>query len=248
MINFSQQLRSHRTPIEGLLLIDLPVHGDGRGWFKENWQREKMLEIGLPDFEPVQNNISYNRSRGTTRGFHAEPWDKFISVADGAIFGAWVDLREGATFGSVFTAELSPSQAVFVPRGVANAFQTLREDTTYSYLVNEHWSAEAQSQYTFLNLADETVAVNWPVPLSEAELSDRDKDHPRLAEVNAMPGKKTLILGANGQLGRSLRRSFADTPDVEFAGREEFDLSDSAAFASVDWSQYATIINASAYT
>ena len=36
---------------------------------------------------------------GTTRGIHAEPWDKFVSVATGRIFGAWVDLRAGPTFG-----------------------------------------------------------------------------------------------------------------------------------------------------
>ncbi|MEI2714277.1 MAG: hypothetical protein V9G04_13540 [Nocardioides sp.] len=39
---------------------DLPVHGDARGWFKENWQREKMVALGLPDFGPVQNNVSFN--------------------------------------------------------------------------------------------------------------------------------------------------------------------------------------------
>lgn len=31
------------TPIPGFLRIDLTVHGDNRGWFKENWQREKMV-------------------------------------------------------------------------------------------------------------------------------------------------------------------------------------------------------------
>ena len=80
-----------------------------------------MVALGLPDFRPVQNNISFNEKAGTTRGIHAEPWDKFISVATGRIFGAWVDLREGPSFGAVFTAELDPSQAIFIPRGVGNA-------------------------------------------------------------------------------------------------------------------------------
>ena len=38
------------TPIPGFLRIDLTVHGDNRGWFKENWQREKMVALVLPDF------------------------------------------------------------------------------------------------------------------------------------------------------------------------------------------------------
>ena len=58
-----------------------PSASDPRGSFKENWQREKMLDIGLPDFGPVQNNVSFNTDRGVTRGIHTEPWDKFISLA-----------------------------------------------------------------------------------------------------------------------------------------------------------------------
>ena len=60
-------LAVHPTAIPGLLIVDLPVHRDNRGWFKENWQREKMLAIGLPDFGPVQNNVSFNGDRGVTR-------------------------------------------------------------------------------------------------------------------------------------------------------------------------------------
>ena len=78
-----------------------------------------MLALGLPDFGPVQNNISFNNEVGVTRGIHAEPWDKFVSVATGRVFGAWVDLREGSSFGAVYTCEIDPSVAVFVPRGVA---------------------------------------------------------------------------------------------------------------------------------
>ncbi|MGY4543801.1 dTDP-4-dehydrorhamnose reductase/dTDP-4-dehydrorhamnose 3,5-epimerase [Arthrobacter sp. UYNi723] len=247
-IEFSKKLTAHETPIPGVVLYDLPVHGDNRGWFKENWQREKMVALGLPDFRPVQNNISFNEKAGTTRGIHAEPWDKFISVATGRIFGAWVDLREGPSFGAVFTAELDPSQAIFIPRGVGNAFQTLEDNTAYTYLVNDHWSADAQGQYTFLNLADETAAIVWPVPLADAELSDKDKAHPRLADVVPMPAKKILVVGADGQLGKALRELYDGDASVEFAGRAGFDLSSEAAFAERNWKNYSTVINAAAYT
>lgn len=244
-VEFSKALSVTETSIPGLLLLDLPVHGDARGWFKENWQREKMVALGLPDFHPVQNNISFNEKVGTTRGIHAEPWDKFVSVATGTIFGAWVDLREGKSFGTVFTATLDPSQAIFVPRGVGNAFQTLTENTAYVYLVNDHWSANAQSQYTFLNLADETAAIDWPISLEKAELSDKDRAHPPLAEVTPMPPKKTLILGANGQLGKALQTIF---PHAETATRADLDLNSDSLNTLRNWSEYQTIINAAAYT
>ena len=243
MTDFGKDLKVTQTPIPGLLVIDLPVHGDARGWFKENWQREKMLAVGLPDFGPVQNNISFNDETGTTRGIHAEPWDKYVSVATGRIFGAWVDLREGPTFGTVFTAELDPAKAIFVPRGVANSYQTLEEDTAYVYLVNDHWSADAE--YSFLNLADESAAIEWPIPLSQVTISEKDLAHPRLAQVKPIQPLKTLILGAQGQLGAALATAF---PSADCVTRSELDIADQAALNSWAWRDYNVVINAAAYT
>jgi dTDP-4-dehydrorhamnose reductase/dTDP-4-dehydrorhamnose 3,5-epimerase len=243
---FGKELAAITTPIPGLLVFELPVHGDSRGWFKENWQREKMLAVGLPDFGPVQNNISFNNDIGTTRGIHAEPWDKWVSVASGRVFGAWVDLREGPTFGTSFTADIDPSRAVFVPRGVANSYQTLEPDTAYTYLVNDHWSPDAE--YSFLNLADETVAIPWPIALDRSEISPKDAAHPRLDGVKPLPPRKTLILGANGQLGTAFRKILSGSPAVDFASRADVDLTDPDLRTLLPWHDYATIINAAAYT
>lgn len=242
-MDYGQQVSVSPTPIPGMVVVTLPVHGDNRGWFKENWQRSKLVELGLPDFGPVQNNISFNEKTGTTRGIHAEPWDKYVSVATGRIFGAWVDLREGESFGQTFTLEVDPSRAVFVPRGVGNAFQTLEPNTAYTYLVNDHWRPDAE--YTFLNLADETANIKWPIPLSDVEISVKDAEHPRLSEVTPMSALSTLILGAGGQLGRALAEAF---PNAIALSREEFDLADDGAYASINWSTVGTVINASAYT
>ncbi|MDO4898402.1 MAG: dTDP-4-dehydrorhamnose reductase [Rothia sp. (in: high G+C Gram-positive bacteria)] len=245
-----KELAVRTTDIPGLLIIDLPQHGDNRGWFKENWQREKMLAAGLPDFGPVQNNISFNATAGTTRGIHAEPWDKYVSVASGRIFGAWVDLRAGSSFGTLVTVELGPDTAVFVPRGVGNSFQTLEDNTAYTYLVNDHWSADAVDGYKFLNLADETVAVPWPISLEQAELSDKDRQHPRLAEVTPLEPAPLLVVGANGQLGRELIKQFeaAGTPYLA-ATRAELDLARPESWAhAYRWRSLRGIINAAAYT
>ena len=242
------ELAVRTTPIPGLLVLDLPVHGDARGWFKENWQREKMLAAGLPDVGPVQNNISYNQAVGVTRGIHAEPWDKYISVASGRVFGAWVDLREGPSFGAAFWHEITPGVAVFVPRGVGNAFQTLEAPAAYTYLVNDHWSAAAQAEYTFLHLADETAAIPWPIPLARAELSAKDQQHPRLAEVVPVPPRRTLVLGGNGQLGRALTSLWEERAEVDVVTRAELDLADPESIEVFDFSPYGTIINAAAHT
>jgi dTDP-4-dehydrorhamnose 3,5-epimerase-like enzyme len=74
---------AEETEIAGLYEISIPVHGDERGWFKENWQTTKMAAAGLPPLNFVQQNVAYNATAGVTRGIHAEPWDKYVSVAVG---------------------------------------------------------------------------------------------------------------------------------------------------------------------
>ena len=251
-MEFEKELSVRETGIEGLKVVELSVHGDPRGWFKENWQRAKMVALGIPDMRVVQNNVSFNARRGVTRGVHAEPWDKFVSVAAGSVFGAWVDLRQGsATYGRVFTCTLDPSRAIYVPRGVGNSFQALEDGTVYTYLVDAHWSAELKRTYTFVNLADPALGIDWPIPLSEATLSEADKGHPMLADVVPMAPRRTLVTGCNGQLGRAVRalaeeRGILDTFD--FCDIDTFDLSDPDAYSRYDWSLYGTVINCGAWT
>jgi dTDP-4-dehydrorhamnose 3,5-epimerase len=171
----------HRTGIDGLLHVELDVHGDSRGWFKESYQRAKLLELGLPDLQVVQNNVSYNDEVGVTRGIHAEPWNKYISLAAGKVFAAIVDLRAGEGFGRVETFTLGVGDALYVPKGCGNSFCTLEPHTVYSYLVDAHWSPEAH--YTHVNLFDETLAIAWPVPREQMVLSDKDLAHPKLGDV-----------------------------------------------------------------
>jgi dTDP-4-dehydrorhamnose 3,5-epimerase/reductase len=237
------EVRLEQTPIPGLVVVHLQLHEDSRGWFKENWQREKMVALGLPDFGPVQNNMSFNAKRGTTRGIHTEPWDKFVSVANGSAFGAWVDMRDGNTYGTVFTAVLDRATAVFVPRGVGNSYQTLEDGVTYSYLVNEHW--RPATPYPALDLADVTVAIRWPIPLDEAEISDKDRNNPSLDAAARMQPKRTLIIGCRGQLGRALQ---ADFPGSDLVDLDELDVTEAGAVAAWPWHEYALVLNAAAYT
>ena len=249
-MDFEKDLRAVETNIPGLVVFDLPVHGDNRGWFKENWQRAKQTNLGLPDFGPVQNNISFNAKKGVTRGIHAEPWDKYISIATGSVFGAWVDLRPGESFGQVYTTILDPSKAIYVPRGVGNSFQALEDGTVYTYLVNAHWSLEQKKTYTFVNLADPELNIQWPIPLEDSERSEADLHHPMLRDAKPMAPRRTMVTGCNGQLGHAIR-DYVESHGLEgfeFNDIDTFDFSDPAQYDQFDWSLYGTIINAGAYT
>lgn len=186
--NFFEKALAGRTieAIPGMIEFDIPVHGDNRGWFKENFQKEKMLPLGFPESffkeNKLQNNVSLSR-KGVLRGLHAEPWDKYISVADnGRVLGSWVDLREGASFGHVYQTVIDASKGIYVPRGVANGFQVLSDTVSYSYLVNDYWALDLKPKYAFVNYADPALGIEWD-DVENAEVSEADKNHPLLKNV-----------------------------------------------------------------
>ncbi|MBX4188321.1 MAG: dTDP-4-dehydrorhamnose 3,5-epimerase family protein [Candidatus Doudnabacteria bacterium] len=171
------------TTIPGLLEIDVSIVEDSRGYFQEKFQKQKLVEKGFrQEFNPIQHNISYNKEIGVTRGFHSEPWDKYVSVVKGKVYAVYVDLRK-ENFGKIFALTIDATKAVFVPRGVANSFQTLEPDTYYTYLTNSHWAPDQSHLYKFINLSDPDLAVKWSVPLDKCLISEKDLSLPFLKDV-----------------------------------------------------------------
>jgi dTDP-4-dehydrorhamnose 3,5-epimerase-like enzyme len=93
-----------------------------------------------------------------------------------------VDLRRGPSWGTTFSLEITPAKAVFVPRGVANGYQTLEERVTYTYLVNAHWSPDAS--YPSVHPFDPDLGIDWPIAPDAAIISDKDAAQPRLADLD----------------------------------------------------------------
>lgn len=181
------EFKTNQTEIPGLLVFDVTSIGDERGWFQEKYHKQKLLEAGMPsDFQVVQTNVAYNKEVGVARGFHAEPWDKYISVASGRIFVAYVDLRAGNSFGKVVSLEVDNNKAVFIPKGVGNSYQTITEDVFYIYSVNDHWSADKYGAYPAFNMNDPALNINWPISLDESIISERDRDLPKLSEIKPL--------------------------------------------------------------
>lgn len=175
------ELQVRPCSIDGLYEISLVVNVDDRGSFREAYQREKLVALGLPDLGPVQWNISTNQRRGTLRGIHAEPWDKYIHVISGQAYAAIVDLRpDSPTYRQYESFTLSPANAIFVSRGLGNSYQTLTDDVVYGYLVNQHWSPDAQ--YTLISFRDPQLAIPWPLAPDESLISEKDLGHPPLGD------------------------------------------------------------------
>lgn len=190
------------TPIRGLLHISLDIRPDNRGWFEEIWQQQKWTKGPLNWFRPVQGNASFNEKSGTTRGLHAEPWNKLVTCISGQAFCAWVDLRSGSGFGTSYFAEMRPGEAFFVPKGVANGYQALEDSTSYSYLVDGHWRPGIS--YPAINVSDPDIAIPWPIEVNARNTSDKDQSNADLRSQEPLSRGKMLIVGGDGQVGRAL--------------------------------------------
>ncbi len=176
------ELRVTATDLHGLYTVDLIVHDDSRGSFREAYQAAKLEALGLPPLGPVQWNISENLRPGIIRGIHAEPWDKYIHVPTGEVFAAVVDLRpDSKTFGQHQTFILHHANALFISKGFGNSFQALKAPAVYCYLVNAHW--QAGLKYPSIHYADPDLAIAWPLKPGSDDVSGKDRQNPTLREA-----------------------------------------------------------------
>jgi dTDP-4-dehydrorhamnose 3,5-epimerase len=168
------------TDIPGVVLVDLQKFEDERGFFSRGWCAREFAEHGLPD-QVVQMNISYNRRKHTLRGFHYQlpPYgeDKLLRCIRGSIFDVLIDLRpDSPTYRRHLTVELSASnqRMLVIPKGCANAFLTMQDETEATYLVSEFYTPAAERG---LRWDDPSFAVEWPVT-APAVISAKDRNWP----------------------------------------------------------------------
>ncbi len=174
------------TAIEAVKIITPRRFGDARGWFSEVYSKKLFGEVGI-ELDFVQDNHSASSTKGTIRGLHFQtpPFaqDKLIRVTRGRILDVAVDLRRSSpTFGQHVAVELSQENGrqLLVPVGFAHGFCTLEDDTEVLYKVTNYY---APAHDFGLAWDDPELGIAWPVPPDQAILSDKDRKHPRLADL-----------------------------------------------------------------
>jgi dTDP-4-dehydrorhamnose 3,5-epimerase len=172
--------------LDGLFEIVPPRVGDDRGFFSETWSRRAFAGAGV-DLDFVQDNHSASVAAGVLRGLHFQtpPFaqDKLVRVARGAVFDVAVDIRKGSpTWGKWVGVELSARawNQILVPKGFAHGFLTLEPGTEVLYKVSAPYSREHDRAIRF---DDPDIGVVWPPALAPYQLSDKDRNAPRLADV-----------------------------------------------------------------
>lgn len=174
------QVKTSKIP--GLLVIEPRVFGDSRGYFLETFAAERYRALGIAETF-VQDNLSKSRL-GTLRGLHLQNphgQGKLVSAVVGSVWDVAVDVRIGSpTFGQWEGYELSEEnhRQVYVPPGCAHGFIVQSDVALFAYKCTDAYHPETELGVAF---DDPELAIAWPI--AALELSARDKNHPRLRDI-----------------------------------------------------------------
>ncbi len=171
------------TPLElaGLLLLEMKIYRDERGFFIERFQQERFRDCGLPP-EFLQDNHSRS-APGVLRGLHYQQnpaQGKLVGVIRGRIQDVAVDLRrDSPTFGKHLSLELSDDNGrlLWIPPGFAHGFCVPgNEPADVIYKVDAPYNATGEGG---IHWADPELKITWQV--SSPLVSARDQALPNFA-------------------------------------------------------------------
>lgn len=175
-----------RSKIQGLTIFRPTVHQDNRGFFLEGFRLASLQHIiGPVNF--IQDNHARSEQAGVLRGLHFQtpPYSqsKYIWVSSGSVFDVAVDLRVGSpTYGrwEAFILSASNFLRLFVPKGFAHGYMTLEPGTEVQYKVDAYYAPKNDAGIIW---NDPDLNIKWPD--IEPVLSEKDKTHPRLKDLDS---------------------------------------------------------------
>lgn len=174
-----------QTPIDGVVIIEPRLFKDARGYFFESFS-EKDFNAQVREVHFVQDNESKS-SYGVLRGLHFQkpPYaqSKLVRVVRGAVLDVAVDIRKGSpTFGRHAAVELTEDnhRQFFIPRGFAHGFAVLTDEVVFQYKCDNFYAPQSEGAIAW---DDPELGIDWKIPAADVILSDKDRRHPKLSEV-----------------------------------------------------------------
>lgn len=181
-------MKTFRTAIPDVLLIEPTVYGDDRGFFLESFNQRAFNEATGMAHTFVQDNHSRS-AKGVLRGLHyqiQQPQGKLVRVVRGTVFDVAVDLRKSSsTFGQWVGEELSEHnhRQLWVPPGFAHGFVVLSDAAEFLYKTTDYY-APVHERCIAWN--DPLLAINWR--LSQVPtLSTKDAQGARFESAEVFP-------------------------------------------------------------
>jgi dTDP-4-dehydrorhamnose 3,5-epimerase len=175
-----------RTEIPDVVICEPNVLGDDRGYFMETFKNDALEEFLGYRINFCQDNESKSKY-GVLRGLHYQTppltQTKLVRVLEGKVLDIAVDIRIGSLYyGKHVAVELTAEnkRQLFVPRGFAHGFVVLSETATVAYKCDNYYAPKYDRGVLF---NDETLNIDWNLPIEKMILSEKDKGQPLLVEA-----------------------------------------------------------------
>jgi dTDP-4-dehydrorhamnose 3,5-epimerase len=174
------------TSLAGLVAVEPAVYADERGFFCETYRREWHAELGIAEDERFLQDNHSRSSRGVLRGMHFQLGSgvaKLVRCARGRILDVGVDLRRGSpTYGQWEGVELDEQtmRELYVPVGFAHGFCVLSDVADVIYKQSAYYDPALERGIAW---NDPDVGIEWPLPVGELIVSERDAQAPLLREL-----------------------------------------------------------------
>ena len=158
-------MKVNPTRLPEVLLLELRVFGDARGFFLESWNEREFERTGIRA-RFVQDNHSRS-GRGVLRGLHyqiRQPQGKLIRVVAGEIFEVAVDIRRSSpTFGRWEGVRMNAEshKMLWIPSGFAHGFCVLSEFAEVVYKATDYYAPEHERCILW---SDPELDIDWPLP------------------------------------------------------------------------------------
>lgn len=176
-----------KTALDGVVIIEPRVFKDARGYFFESFSQREFDEKVRP-IRFVQDNESMS-TYGVMRGLHFQrpPFtqSKLVRCVKGRVLDVAVDIRKGSpTFGQHVAVELNEDnhRQVFISQGFAHGFSVLSDEAMIQYKCDNFYAPEADGG---ISIKDDSLGIDWLIPMDQAILSDKDLNHPRLKDFDS---------------------------------------------------------------
>ena len=101
----------------------------------------------------------------------------------GAVLDVAVDIRKDSpTLGQHVAVELTDEnhRQFFIPRGFAHGFSVLSEEVVFQYKCDNFYAPQNEGAIAW---DDPDLGIDWRIPADKVLLSEKDKVHPRLQDV-----------------------------------------------------------------
>jgi dTDP-4-dehydrorhamnose 3,5-epimerase len=175
------------TALQGVFVIQPERLVDARGFFSRVWCQKEFAKFDLAT-EMVQCNISYNKCKGTLRGMHYQrkPYEeiKLVRCTYGSILDVIIDLRPfSVTYKKSISVELNDKNRImlYVPKGFAHGYLTLKDDTEVFYQVSEFYTPEVECGVRW---NDPQFQIKWPVSPENLIISEKDSSWPDYISIS----------------------------------------------------------------